>query len=321
MNAQRDHPCLSIVIVNSGGEQDTLNCLASIRAYPPEESYEIIMVDNCSNPPLAPQVQDNYPQLKLICAPRRQGFARNYNLGMRQASGDFIMILNNDTLVHPSTFANLLQAFRSHPQYGIAGPKIISEDGHIQATCNRALITPWFYILQQFVYDPALPWGRLWQIYRGWQIDRQPSGGVECISGACMLVSRQALKQAGALDESYDFYYEDVEWCHRMQNCGLIIVYVAESQITHLGDRSLSKVKVWAKQSEYLGAMHYFQQYYYLTRRGQQVLWLVTLASYGLRALAYTLLELLRPQESHAQAYRELWRWMLGQSQVKKEEG
>jgi GT2 family glycosyltransferase len=128
---------------------------------------------------------------------------------------------------------------------------------------------------------------------------------------ACMLVSRVALERVGLLDEGYDFYYEDIEWCHRFQKKGYQVAYIAESHITHLGDHSLSKVKEWAKQSEYRSALRYFRQYHHLSNAGAWGLWLATAAGFCFRAVLFTLAEKITAKTSHAQAYQNLTRWIL----------
>jgi len=306
------HPQLSIVIVNSDGNQDTLNCLASIKDNPPHTSFEIICVDNCSSTPFLPVLSQAYPQVQRIQAPQRQGFARNYNLGIRQAHGEYVMILNNDMLVHPGAFDILLDAIKVNPTYGMVGPRLLWKDGKLQTVCARSLYTPIYYVLILFVFDLALPTGKLWDRYQKWRLQKRSSGPVPCISGASMMVSRAALERVGLLDEGYDFYYEDIEWCHRFQKDGFQVAYVAEAHLTHLGDHSLSKVKEWAKQSEYRSALRYFRQYHHLSRAGVWGLWLATAVGYCFRAVLFTLVETFTPKKSYAQAYRNLFRWILG---------
>lgn len=125
------------------------------------------------------------------------------------------------------------------------------------------------------------------------------------------MLSRATLEQVGLLDEGYDFYFEDVEWCHRIQRHGLKTAYVAEAQITHYGDHSASKVKEWAKRSEYLSAQRYFQQYYHLSVRGQRGVWLAAVVSCLLRLAAFKLSELLTHRPGYARDYYNLLRWII----------
>jgi GT2 family glycosyltransferase len=306
-------PILSIVVVNSDGESDTLSCLESIFRYPPEAEFEVVLVDNCSQDSCLSSVDRQYPQVRTFSAPERQGFAKNYNLGMRHARGDYVLILNNDMFVHKGALDALLTGMRQNPTYGMLGGKLLLPDGRIQPACARSFVTPFSYMLEELVLNPGLPLGRLWRGYSSWRLSRRPSGPVPCISGACMLTTRQILRALGPLDEAYPVYFEDVEWCHRLQRHGRIVGYVAEAPITHYGDRSLSRVKVWAKQGEYQGALRYFQEYHALSPTQTWLVWLTAVLSFHLRAFAFLFLEKVLGKPGHSAAYLQLSRWILDQ--------
>ncbi|NWG21481.1 MAG: glycosyltransferase family 2 protein [Chloroflexi bacterium] len=320
-------PLLSIVIVNSDGCADTLRCLESIMAHPADlatlaarssalAEQEIILVDNCSRDGCAALVRRSFPMVRVIESPVRQGFARNYNLGIRQARGMFVLVLNNDTMVHAGALTHLVAAMIDAPAYGIAGPRLVSCSGAVQTDCARPLPTPGAYVWTQLVADPGFPIGRLWQQWLRWRIERRSSGPVACISGSCMLVRRAAFEQAGLLDEGFDFYYEDVEWCHRFQRMGWRVGYVAEATITHLGDQSLGKVRVWARKSEYRSALRYFRLYHRLANGAVRVLRLATIVGWLLRGTAFAVAEALTGKDGHARAYGYLWSWILREEQA-----
>jgi GT2 family glycosyltransferase len=306
-------PILSIVIVNSDGASDTLACLKSIFRCPPEAEFEVILVDNGSQDGCLSFVRRHYPQVRAFSAPERQGFAKNYNLGMRHARGEYVLILNNDTVVHEGALDALLTGMQQNPTYGMLGGKLLLSDGRIQPECARPFPTPFSYMLEQSVLIPCLPLGRLWRRYASWRSSKRPSGPVRCISGACMLTTRQVLRALGPLDEAYPSYFEDVEWCHRLQRHGKIVGYVAEAPITHYGDRAMSKMRVWSQQGAYRGALRYFQEYHALTPAKAWLLWLATAQSFHLRALAFLFQEKVLGKPGHASAYLQLSRWILDQ--------
>lgn len=318
-------PLISIVVVNSDGAADTLRCLESIFRNPPdaaarrlsaEEDMEVILVDNCSRDGCLEAVRCRFPRVVALEAPERQGFAKNYNLGLRHARGEHVLVLNNDTLVPPGALSRLLAAMAANPSYGMAGPRLVGASGAVQVDCARPLPSLRSYLLDQLLLDQGLPLGRLWARWRSRRLERRPSGPVPCIGGACMLVRRAALEQAGPLDEDFVFYYEDVEWCHRLGRAGWLVGYVAESTITHLGDRSLSKVKIWAKRSEYRSAIRYFRLYHGLGIGGERLLRAATGLSWLLRGVLFLLAEAYAGRESHARPYLLLWQWLLrGDSQ------
>ena len=312
------HPVLSIVIVNSDGCADTLNCLESVERCPPGVSWEVVLVDNCSNDGCLEQAERRFARVRTFQAAQRQGFARNYNLGLRQARGEYRLILNNDTLLNPGALDALLAELQAHPEYGFAGPQLRSADGSLQTTCARKLPGPGSYLLKLFLLDLALPSGRWWERRQQRQLERRPSGPVPCLSGACMLSSRERLERIGLLDEGFDFYYEDVEWCHRARRLGYQAGYCAAASIIHLGDRSLGRVKERAKRAEYRSAVRYFRLYHGLGDGGERLLRLATAASYFLRSGVYALLGLAKRasgggerEAEYARAYLRLGRGLL----------
>ncbi|WP_232280162.1 glycosyltransferase family 2 protein [Roseiflexus castenholzii] len=315
-------PLLSTVIVNSDGCADTLRCMESLCAHPPDlaalapragalPEHEIILVDNRSRDGCVTLVRERFPAVRILESPARQGFSKNYNLGIRHANGVFVLALNNDTLVHPGALTTLLNAILDTPAYGMVGPRLIGRDGWVQAVCARPVLTPLEYLLTQSIADPGFPIGRLWLLSQQISVARRRSGSVPCISGACMLVRRTAFEQAGLFDEAVDFYYEDIEWCHRMACHGWQVGYVAEATITHLGDQSIRNVKVWAKKSEYFSALRYFRRYHGLTDEGARVLRAATSFGWLMRGIAFVLAEGLFGLKGHARAYLYLWHWIL----------
>lgn len=306
-----DRPVLSIVIVDSDGCSDTLNCLESIYTFPPGESFEVLLVDNCSRRSCLPDVQRRYPLVRTLQAPQRQGFARNYNLGLSHALGQYLMILNNDTLVQAGALDHLLRTAREHPEYAFVGARLRGADGRIQSFCAQPLLTPLGYIARLLLLDLSSPLGLLWERWQAYRLERRPTGPVACLSGACMLARREALAQIGLLDEGFDFYFEDAEWCHRAQNQGWKLGFVAEAEVIHLGDHSLSKVKVWAKQSEYRSAIRYFQRYHGIGPAGTWMIRLATLVSFTMRWLVFKLRETFTGKTGHSAAYAELIEWIV----------
>lgn len=319
---------LSIVIVNSDGANDTLACIRSIYSFPPQRhpqsasqqlEFEVILVDNQSRDNCLTHVAAEFPQVRRLSAPQRQGFAKNYNLGIRQASGEYVLILNNDTLVHAGALTILLHTMVEYPLYGMAGPRLISRNGTVQTDCARSLPTPWSYIWAHLLLDSGLPLGILRERWLQFQIERRQSGPVPAISGSCMLVRREALQAAGLLDEGFEFYYEDIEWCHRFLRHGLQIGYVAEATITHLGDQSLSKVKVRAKQSEYRSAMRYFNKYYMLRPNFNKALKYVTILDWFLRGILLLYAQVWNKKDTHGGAYLYLVHWLLRQVAIERD--
>ncbi len=307
---QEQIPVLSIVIVNHDGTSDTIYCLESIFNHPPDFPFEIILVDNCSNDSPFDSIHERFPQVRTISAPRRQSFAINYNLGLGLAQGKFLAILNNDTLVQAGAFQALVNFLNSQKGFGLAGPLILGENGKPDPTCARGLPTPWSYMLIQLALDPAMPAGQVLNALKSARLQRRTSGPAACISGACMLASREAMERVGLLEEAYPLYFEDIEWCHRFQRAGYKVGFVREAEITHLGDRTISKVRLQARKAEYRSAMLYFSAYYPFPRWQRRLLHRSVAFGYALRAWAFIKSEWLTGKKQHAETYRQLRKWI-----------
>ncbi len=306
-------PYLSIVTVNVNGLADTLRCLESLYASPPGLIFEALVVDNYEMESVAIPIKQQYSNVTVIPVKPLQGFSKNYNLGIRQARGKYVLVLNNDTVLHPGALEVLIQALETHPKWGMVGPRLVSVEGVVQSSSARRLPSPFAYIAFLLFLDPGFPTGRLWERWQQRRLERRATGPVPCISGAAMLVRRAELDQVGLLDEGFDFYFEDVEWCHRYQRRGFQVAYVAESIITHLGDQSLSKVREWAKQSEYRSAIRYFRQYYVFPAWKHGLVWLAAVLGFGMRAIALKLVQWVTGRSGFADVYVRLTRWVWSQ--------
>jgi GT2 family glycosyltransferase len=152
--------------------------------------------------------------------------------------------------------------------------------------------------------------GLLWERLQASRLEHRPTGPAACLSGAGMLARREALEQIGLMDEGFDFYFEDAEWCHRAQKHGWKLGFVAEAEVVHLGDHSLSKVKVWAKQSEYRSAIRYYQRYYGIGPAKTTLIRIATLIGYSIRWLAFKFKEAFTGKAGYSTAYAELIRWI-----------
>jgi N-acetylglucosaminyl-diphospho-decaprenol L-rhamnosyltransferase len=221
---------LSIIIVNWNTSALLVNCLASLRESEIGES-EIWVVDNASTDDSAEQVARRFPEVQLIRNSVNAGFARANNQGIAASRGDCILLLNSDTLVPHKTLSYLVQFMIENPRVGACGPRLLRPDG-----------TPQPYA---FGDDPTLSYllrrglNRLLfaRYLHDWSIEHTLQ--VDWVSGACLLLRRVALEQAGLLDEQFFMYFEDIDLCLRLRQAGWQVYYEPRVAITHLGGQSL----------------------------------------------------------------------------------
>ena len=228
-------PRLSIIIVtyNSVGQIDA--CLESLaRTLPPD--HETIVVDNASADGTANAVKQRWPSIRVIDAGKNAGFARANNLGIRQSSGRFVLLLNPDTEVRPGAIARLMDALHGKTDAAIAGPRLVDEHGRAELSFG-AMIGPVSELRQKLLVrgnDAGAPFVRR---YVEWLTRRRRV--VDWVSGACLLVRREDADAVGLLDERYFMYTEDVDFCAAIRARGRKVLFIPDAEVHHLRGRSV----------------------------------------------------------------------------------
>lgn len=262
---------LSIICVNWNSLDFLLDCIASIYEHAPDAPFEIVVVDNASTEGGLELLKDRFPLVRLVRSDRNLGFAGANNLGIRHSSGQYILLLNPDTKVVGPAVGLLLRCIKSLPDAGIVGGTLLNGDLSVSTTSIQKFPT----ILNQFltaewlrVRYPSVP---LWNIA---PLFSKASGPlkVDVIPGACMMLRRSVLEQAGLLSEDYFMYAEDIDLNYKVRKLGYASYYIPEAQIIHYGGRSSSRQQVsqWSTLMTCRAMLRYFR-----TTRG------------GLYALAY----------------------------------
>ncbi len=246
-------PDLSVVIVNWNTETLLYNCVAALFLSPPSSALEVIVVDNASSDNSVACLRRNWPTVHLIENSRNLGFARANNQGIAASRGQYVLLLNSDTLVPPDALRRLVAFMNEHPEAGAVGPRLLRPDGHPQPFAFGGDPTP-LYLLRR-----GLSLLLLRRPLHDWNTNLVQS--VDWVSGACLLLQRQALGQAGPLDEAIFMYFEDNDLCLRLRQCGWKVYYNPQVSITHLGGQSLKQYP--AAQEAYGASLKYFYQKHY----------------------------------------------------------
>lgn len=225
-------PVLSIIIVNWNTREHLQACLRSVFACPPAEPFEVWVVDNASSDGSAEMVRRQFPQVYLIANSENLGYGRANNQALRQAQGEFALVLNSDIEVLPGALQTLIGFMREHPEAQAAGGQLILPDGRVQPSCSQRL-TLWAVFCEQTLLAKAFPRSRLFAGYNltWWSYDSVRE--VEQVVGACLLLRRQADGSFPLFDERYFMYAEDTELCHRIRRAGGRIYYVPDAKFKH----------------------------------------------------------------------------------------
>ena len=229
---------LSISIVNYNNKEYLKSCLDSIYSHAPETNFEVIVVDNGSSDGSTEAVKHAFPSINLIENSNNLGFVKANNQGIRASKGQYVLSLNNDTIIEDGTLSGLVRFMNEHPDVGACGPKVLNRDGSLQYQCRRnfpTISSSLFYFLRLHRLFPGKKrFGQYLMTHR----NSDEAGEVDSVSGCCMMVRREVIEEVGILDENFIMYGDDLDWCYRIKQAGWKVFYVPDYQIVHFGGQS-----------------------------------------------------------------------------------
>lgn len=266
---------VSVIIVSYNTNQLLEACLRSVFEYTPEKTFEVIVVDNASTDDSIEMVGKHFVPAKTIRMRANVGYARAVNAAIEQCEGRYALLLNPDAELLPGTLDLMVEAADESLETGVTGAKHLDSDDRIQLTWGQ------FPSVRSEIFRKAIHAGL------GVGSDRA-SGFVEKIarnsvipdwvSGSCMLVKREAWEKAGLMDESFFLYFEDIDWCRRIQKAGYLIKLLPEVPVMHIGGASTSKFQIDAIEA-YRQSQFYFIRKHYGTFHSLLVRAMVTIKS------------------------------------------
>ena len=254
---------VTVVIVNHNVGHVLIDCLESVLA----QASEVVVVDNASHPdrfePLIARFE-SHPQLHVIRSAENRGFAAGCNLGAELSTQPLVMFLNPDCVIVPGTLTRLCGAIQSHPQAAMAGGLLTYADGIEQGGGRRAVPTPWRSFVRTFGLSRL---ARHWPtIFNDFHLHLEPLPPepitVEAISGACMLVKRDAMDDIGLMDEGYFLHCEDLDLCMRARAHGWQILFVPDAQIVHHKGGCSWEKPVFVEWHKHRGMIRFYRKHF-----------------------------------------------------------
>lgn len=246
-------PCdLLVVILNYNTRELLHNCLRTVLNSSNSLQTTVCVVDNASKDGSAEMVQGEFPAVELIANVRNVGYSAGNNDAMRAFGfGDrsiaaemlprYVLLLNPDTLVHPDTLERMVAFMDANPKIGVAGPRVRRPDGSLDRACRRSFPTPQVSFYRMIGLSRLFPNSKHFNAYNLEYLPEDAVHQVDSVVGAYMQVRREAILDAGLLDEAFFMYGEDLDWAKRIKDCGWEVWYNGEVEMTHVKEAASSQ--------------------------------------------------------------------------------
>lgn len=301
---------LSIVIICWNDWKVIENCLRSILDGTRQTEFEIIVSDNGSTDGSVECIREKFPVVRVIENNANLGFARGNNAGIRLARGEYVLILNPDTIVHEGTLDRWIEYADRHPEAGAFGCRVLNLDGTYQESAR-----PFPTVRRSLMAALGLRFlGRLGDGFLSdrydnkWQGDRERQ--VDWQSGCCVLFRGCVLQKLKGFDERFFYHYEEVDLCYRVWESGHPIWFTPDVTITHLGGQSVGRFPVRFALEKNRNCYRYF--YKHFGPKGVRRCKRVTLAHLRIRQLGYGALYIVRRTDAirrRLEMYRVTEEW------------
>lgn len=266
---------IGIVIVNWNTCGFLQRCLETVYASEGDFRCRVLVVDNASQDDSAAMVRRVFPQAELIVNAENIGYPRANNVGLRhlgyRAAGDvgaaaprYALLLNPDTELPADALQGMVDFMDSRPDVGAAGPKLVLMDGSLDKACRRGFPTPLVSFYHYAGLARLFPRNRRFGRYNMTFADEDEAMEVDSVVGAYMQVRKEAIDQAGLLDEAFFMYGEDLDWAYRIKQAGYRVWYHPQVTVRHV-KRAASRQSQKA-QAEFWRAMLIFYRKHFRRR-------------------------------------------------------
>lgn len=235
---------LSIIIVNYNVKYFLEQCLHSVMKACAKVDAEIFLVDNNSVDGSVEMAEKKFPSVKIIANKDNKGFSKANNQAIRMASGEYVLLLNPDTVVEENTFEKISSFMDAHSDAGGLGVKMIDGSGKFLPESKRGLPTPMVAFYKMFGLSKLFPHSKIFGKYHLSYLDENDVHEVDVLSGAFMLIRKTVLDKTGLLDETFFMYGEDIDLSYRITQAGFKNYYFPETRIIHYKGESTRKSSV-----------------------------------------------------------------------------
>lgn len=301
---------LAIIIINYRTPQLVIDCLKSLENQVEIGYDRVIVVDNASGDNSVELLQQTltdhqwFSWVQILPSSVNGGFSAGNNLGIKAIEAEAYLLLNSDTIVRPGAISSLLHAWKTHPKAGLISPRLEWPDSTPQISCFR-----YHSPLSQLIDAAAT--GIITKLFQKYDVPMEVSNTPlepEWTSFACVLIRREVIQQIGFMDEGYFMYFDDVDYCRRVNQAGWQILHWPEARVVHLrGGSGSVKADMAARRRPrpylYASRSRYFAKFY-----GIAGLWLTNLLWLVGRSLSWVR-ELVGNKQPHTCEYQaqDIW--------------
>ena len=251
---------ISVIIVNYNVKELLEQCIISVLSASKSLKTEIIVVDNNSFDGSVDFLNAKFgsnPDVKIIPSSVNLGFAKANNLGAKEASGEYLLILNPDTILQEDTLEKSLEFYKANSASGAVTCKLILPNGKLDLACRRSFPTPSVAVYRILGLSRLFPKSKIFGKYNLTYLDENKTYEVDAIVGAFMLIKKEVYWHVNGFDEEYFMYGEDLDLCYRIKKAGYKIFYYPGTSIIHYKGESTKKSSI-SYVNNFYGAMQIF---------------------------------------------------------------
>ncbi|GBD23614.1 N-acetylglucosaminyl-diphospho-decaprenol L-rhamnosyltransferase [bacterium HR29] len=251
-----------IVVVTYRCKDEALACLASVERHVPQLLPTTVVVDNASGDGTPEAIRRRFPEVRVVEHRRNLGFAAAANAGIGLLDeSEAVLLLNPDAALADAGLPAAVAFANEHEDIGVLGLRVENPDGSVQLSCRRFPSHRTALFNRHSFITRLLPTNRWSRDYLMSDWDHNEVRDVDWVSGAAMLIHRRALERVGVLDPGFFFSIEDVDYCRRVWNAGLRVVYWPHARVVHHIGRSSGKAPIRAMAAHHAGMWRYYRKH------------------------------------------------------------
>ena len=214
-------------------------------------NFEIIVVDNNSYDGTCDHLKKKYKTIHVISNDTNRGFGKAVNQGAKHADGEYLFVLNPDTIIEEDTISKLVKFISMNKNIGMVGPKILNADGSLQLSCKRSFPTLKVALPKILGLDKIFPNSKWMGKYNLTYLDPSKNHTVDAISGSCMMISSSVFRKIGGFDETFFMFGEDIDICLRIWKANFEVHYFSGTKIVHYKGESVKTAPYNSRQAFY----------------------------------------------------------------------